>query len=186
MKHRGWIACALAAALLAPAALAQGAYQVGDQVEVYSPMSGRWERGRIARLDGNRYMFQADDHSLANDYWGTTAENIRPIGGAAPAAAAQGRTTRAAPPAMAGAMPPPAPARPAAPAAAGSCGGAAGGGTIRIAGSTPAPLGRGMFPNGGSFGTPGQTNYMPNRSGQRSIIAVAPPGMGPYVGRFNL
>ena len=180
------IICVIAAALAGSAALAQGAYQVGDPVEAYSPMTGRWERGRIARLDGNRYMFQADDHSLANDYWGTTAENLRPVGGAP---ATQAQPPRAGPAPIARttprALPPGGRATPA-PAPGGACSGGGGGGTIRIAGSAPAPLGRGIFPNGGPFGTPGQTNYMPNRNGQRSIIAVAPAGSGSFVGRFNL
>jgi hypothetical protein len=49
-----------------------------------------------------------------------------------------------------------------------------------------APLGGGMFANGAPLGTPGQTNFLTNDRGQKSIVAVAPPGRGPFVGRYNL
>ena len=58
--------------------------------------------------------------------------------------------------------------------------------TVRIAGTHPAPLGGGIFPNGSPLGSPGQTTHMNNRNGQRSIVAVAPPGLGSPIGRFNL
>lgn len=161
-------------------------YQVGQHVEAYSPMAGRWVSGTIARLDGDRYMFQADDHSLANDYWGVTPDQLRPVGAAAAGPAAPGGAGP-----VGTAAPPRAPdpqlpqAQPQA--QAGNCGAADGGpATVRIAGTHPAPLGGGIFPNGSPLGTPGQTNYLNNRNGQRSIVAVAPPGLGSPIGRFNL
>ena len=173
---------ALALAIAVTGAAAQGRYHVGDRVEVYSPMAQRWVTGKIARMDGARYMFQADDHSLANDYWGTTEDQIRPIGGGTADNGGQaGRTP---------ARPSPAPnwhpvGRPAPTPVAGACGGG-GGGSVRIAGARPAPLGGGIFPNGQPLGRPGQTNYMNNKNGQKSIVAVAPPGLGSFVGRYSL
>lgn len=52
--------------------------------------------------------------------------------------------------------------------------------------SIAAVLGRGMFPNGKPLGTPGQTNYLPNANGQKSIVCVAPPGEESFLGRWNL
>lgn len=49
-----------------------------------------------------------------------------------------------------------------------------------------AALGKGMFPNGTPLGVPGQTNYLPNRQGQKSIVCVAPPGDESFIGRWNL
>jgi hypothetical protein len=43
-----------------------------------------------------------------------------------------------------------------------------------------------MFPNGSPLGTPGQTNFLPNKNGQKSIVAVAPPGRGSFIGRYSL
>jgi hypothetical protein len=163
--------------MAATAAVAQQ-YHVGDRVEAYSPMAGRWVVGKIARLDGNRYMFQADDHSLANDYWGTTADQLRPVG--APAPAPQPHIVGPGP------GPHPRPNPPAPTPAAGNCGGGGGGGTVRIAGAVPAPLGHGMWPNGERLGPPGQTNYKYDAQGRKNIVAVAPPGMGSFIGRYNL
>lgn len=183
--RRLWI-MGLALICASPAAAQQ--YQVGQHVEAYSPMAGRWVTGTIARLDGNRYMFQADDHSLANDYWGVTPEQLRPIGATPnPPADATGRTAGV----PGGNYVPnrrsPGPITEPAGGPAGNCATAGGGrSTVRIAGTHPATLGGGIFPNGGPLGTPGQTNYMSNRNGQRSIVAVAPPGLGSPIGRFNL
>jgi hypothetical protein len=43
-----------------------------------------------------------------------------------------------------------------------------------------------MWPNGKPLGTPGQTNYKYDPQGRKNIVAVAPPGMGTFLGRFNL
>src|SRR5689334_13812041 len=69
----------IAVLVTATAALAQVTYNVGDKVEVFSPMSQTWVKGRIVAIDGARYMFQADDKSLPNDFWGTYPDKIRPI-----------------------------------------------------------------------------------------------------------
>jgi hypothetical protein len=165
---------ALAACALATAAAAQ--YRVGQKVEAYSPMAGRWVEGRIVSLDGTRFMFKADDRSLANDYWGTTADQLRPAGGAPPAPR----------PMLSRPDPRPLPPQPrTAPAPVGRCGGG-GSGNARIPGAVPAPLGGGIFPNGRPLGTPGRTNYMANKNGQKSIVAVAPPGLGSFLGRYSL
>jgi hypothetical protein len=167
---------AAAGIALATAAVAQG-YRVGDRVEAYSPMAGRWVPGRIVSLDGNRFMFRADDHNLANDYWGTTADQLRQVGAVPPPPR----------PMLARPGPRPLPPQPrVVPAPLGGCGGEGGGGTMRIAGAVPAPLGGGIFPNGRPLGTPGQTNYMNNKNGQKSIVAVAPPGLGSVLGRYSL
>jgi hypothetical protein len=169
----------LVATLAAAATAAQAQqYRVGEHVEAYSPMAGRWVAGRIVALDGNRFMFKADDRSLANDYWGTTADQLRrPAPAPAPAPA---MTQRRPPVAMGTAQP----ARPAV-APAGSCAGG-GGGNVRIAGAVPAPLGKGMWRNGERLGTPGQTNYKYDAQGRKNIVAVAPPGMGSFLGRYSL
>lgn len=49
-----------------------------------------------------------------------------------------------------------------------------------------AVLGKGLFPNGQPLGVPGQTNYLNNKRGQKSIIKVADPGQESYIGRWNL
>jgi hypothetical protein len=194
MKARFLFACvALAAATCGTIAVAQQTYQPGDKVEVYSSMSGKWEKGTIVRIDGAmadgrpRYMFQADDQTLASAFWGTTAESIRVAAPApAPAAAPAPRPAPVPAPAVRARIAPPTAARPvAAPQPAGSCAGGAQG-NVRIAGAVQAPLGDGLFPNGGPLGTPGQTNFLPNKNGQKSIVAVAPPGRGSFIGRYSL
>ena len=60
----------------ATTAQAEQAYRPGDRVEVYSSMSGRWEKGTIVNVDGAmgdgrvRYLFQADDKTLASAFAG--------------------------------------------------------------------------------------------------------------------
>lgn len=54
------------------------------------------------------------------------------------------------------------------------------------ANTAQAALGKGLFPNGSPLGVPGQTNYMNNRNGQKSIVCVAPPGDESYIGRWQL
>lgn len=171
----------LIAVVLCSSALAQQTYKVGDRVEVFSPMSQSWVRGRVAAIDGKRYMFQADDRTLANSYWGTTPDLMRSVNAApAPRAAVpEGGRQVSAPPATTSARTKPAQAA-AAPCASGATG------SVRIAGALPAPLGKGIFPNGTRFGTPGQSNHLRNASGQNSIVAVAPPGLGSFVGHYNL
>ena len=193
MKARALIACA-AFALFACAttAQAQQAYQPGDRVEVFSPMTGQWEKGTIVSIDGAmsdgraRYMFQADNKNLSSAFWGTTADRIRTGPPAAPVAEQPrpapapvfAAAPRAARPVVSPANQPQQPA--------GGCGGVGGGGSVHIAGAVAAPLGNGLFPNGAPFGTPGQTNFLVDDKGQRHIVAVAPPGQGSFVGRFNL
>jgi hypothetical protein len=189
MKARVFFACAAFALLAcAPVARAQDTYRPGDRVEARSLMSGQWEKGTIVSIDGTmgdgrvRYMFQADDKTLASAFWGTTAENIRRGPPAAPAiaqrsadptAAADSRSVPRAPSAAAAAPQPGA-----------SCAGGASG-SVQITGAVQAPLGQGLFPNGAPFGTPGQTNYL-LRNGRNSIVTVAPPGKGSFVGSYNL
>lgn len=54
------------------------------------------------------------------------------------------------------------------------------------ANAVAAALGKGLFPNGKPLGVPGQTNYLLNRSGQKSVVCVAPPGDETFIGRWNL
>ncbi len=177
---------AAASVVIATGALAQASYNVGDKVEVYSPMTGHWEPGTIVALDGSRFMFQADNQNLANGFWGTTAERIRARGAGAapkppeaqPQPAPAPAPVRADPPQVEEAVAPPKQV-------AANCGGSAGG-TRRIAGTIPAPLGQGRWPNGKPLGTPGQTNFAYDAGGQKHIVAVAPPGLGSFIGTYSL
>jgi len=85
----GWVLVSAGAAVGDDAA-----YQPGEHVEVYSSMTGRWEKATIVRLDGTmtdgrpRYFIHADDPNISSAYWGTTADQIRragPAPGASPA-----------------------------------------------------------------------------------------------------
>ncbi len=197
MKSNLVFACAAFALFVcASACQAQQTYQPGDRVEVYSPMTGQWEKGTIVSIDGAmadgraRYMFQADNKTLSSAFWGTTAERIR-TGPPANPVAEQPRPAPVLAPAPAFApaprvQPRPAPRITAPQPQAGGCGGTGGGGSVHIAGAVAAPLGKGLFPNGAAFGTPGQTNFLFDDKGQKHIVAVAPPGQGSFVGRYSL
>ncbi|MEO7247709.1 MAG: hypothetical protein ABIW31_04585 [Novosphingobium sp.] len=185
MKNLNFFATTAAVSVaITSAALAQATYNVGDKVEVFSPMSQRWEAGTIVALDGSRYMFQADDKNLPTAFWGTTAERIRARGaGAAPPPPEAQAQPALAPPRV---DPPRAdPAIAPAKQAAANCGGPTGG-IRRIAGTIPAPLGQGRWPNGQPLGTPGQTNFAYDANGQKHIVAVAPPGVASFIGTYSL
>ncbi|MEO8114426.1 MAG: hypothetical protein ABI655_08600, partial [Phenylobacterium sp.] len=81
---------ALGLALAVAGAASAQAYNQGDHVEVYSSMTGRWEKATVMRQDGTmadgraRYFIHAEDPNIVNAYFGVASDGIRP---AEPAAA---------------------------------------------------------------------------------------------------